>query len=494
MPRQPEAGSRRGTGIVVSLGLSVTLLVVVAALGSSAVEPRLPGAGHLPPWALAGVRPHPLVVVVLAVAALLVGGTALAVAVWATVNGWLPRPSRLFGAGLLAMLALTLVPPLGSADPESYASYGRMAALGRDPYTTTPAQMVAIGDPVAAAVEEPWKDTASVYGPLATAEQRFASSIGRRSVRTTVVVLVLVNDAAFALTGLLLCLAAGTDAGRRRAALLWMVNPLLLYELVSGAHVDAVVAFFAVAGVLVVSRSRLAAGVLLGCAAAVKLPVLAVVVGVLWARRHSWREVATVLGGVAAVLAAGYATVGWHALGRTLQAGKLASWATPWRLGISVLDHTVGRPESRTVMSVIAAGVAIALAAALLRRERIPREVPADRLAATRSAATAGFVCYLGYLLAAPYALPWYDAPAWGLLVLMAPSAYDLLLTARTTALAAAYVTHDDPHLPSRVHAVVVALRNVVSPLVLTVVLVWAVVLAGRQPPALTSQADRGPA
>jgi hypothetical protein len=474
------AGLSRGTGIEAGLALSLTLLVLVAALGASPVEARLPGASHWPPWTFLGAKPDPLGVVILVVFALIVGGLTLARAVRASAHDWQPRPSRLFAAGVIAVIALSLVPATGSADPESYAAYGRMVELGRDPYTTTPQQLVGSGDPVAAAVEDPWKNTASVYGPLATAEQRFASSIGRRSVRTTVVVLVLINGLAFVLTGLLLCMSAGTVQGRRRAALLWMLNPLLLYELVSGAHVDGLVALFCVAGVVVVSRSRLAAGVLLGCAAAVKLPALAVVAGVVWACRHSRRAVGEVLVGVAAVLAAAYSTVGGHAFSRTLQAGQLASWATPWRAGISLLDHTVGRPGSRTIVSFVALAVALAFAVALLRKESSP--ATADHHGATRSAATAGFCCYFAYLLAAPYALPWYDAPAWGLLVLMAPSAYDLLLAARTTALAAAYVTHDESHLPGRVHSVVVALRNVVSPVVLTAVLVWTILLIRRSP------------
>jgi hypothetical protein len=464
-------GLSRGKGIEAGLGLSLLLLVLVAALGSSAVEPRLPGASHLPPWTLLGAKPDPLGVVVLVVVALVIGGLALARAVRAAAHDWQPRPSHLIAAGILAVIAMSLVPATGSADPESYAAYGRMVELGRDPYTTTPAQMVKIGDPIAAAVEDPWKDTASVYGPLATAEQRFASSIGHRSVRTTVVVLVVINGIAFVLTGLLLVAAAGSEDGRRRAALLWMLNPLLLWELVSGAHVDGLVALFCVAAVVAVSRSRLLAGALLGCAAAVKLPALAVLAGVLWACRRSRRDLAALLLGCGGVLAVSYTTVSSHALGRSLHAGQLASWATPWRAGISLLDATVGRPGSRTVMSIVALVVAVAFAVALLRKESSPGPV------ATKSAATAGFCCYFGYLLAAPYALPWYDAPAWGLLVLMAPSVYDLLLTARTTALAAAYVTHDEPHLSSHVHGVVVALRNVVSPIVLAAVLVWTIAL-----------------
>ena len=46
--------------------------------------------------------------------------------------------------------------------------------------------------------------------------------------------------------------------------------------------------------------------------------------------------------------------------------------------------------------------------------------------------------------------------------------------------MAAAYVTHDEPHLPSDVHAVVVALRNVVSPVVLAGVVIWTIVVLRR--------------
>jgi hypothetical protein len=376
-------------------------------------------------------------------------------------------------------VALSLVPATGSADPESYAAYGRMAHVGRDPYVTTPLDMVQIGDPVAPAVEDPWKDTPSVYGPLATAEQRLAASIGHRSVRTTVEMLVLLNTLAFLVTGLLLYLAAAGEDAKRRAVLLWTLNPLLLYELVSGAHVDAVMAMFCVAGVLAISRSRLAAGILLGCAAAIKLPALAVLAGVVWACRHSTRSLVSLLGSACAAFAVACSTVSTHAFSRTLDAGSLASWATPWRGLISILDATIGRPGSRTVMAALALLIGAALAVSLLRRESRPATTDPGQL--TRAAAAAGFACYFGYLLAAPYALPWYDAPAWGLLAVMAPSAYDVLLAARTTAMATAYVTHDEPHLPPHVHAVVVALRNVVSPTVLAGVIIWTVVLVRRR-------------
>ena len=46
-----------------------------------------------------------------------------------------------------------------------------------------------------------------------------------------------------------------------------------------------------------------------------------------------------------------------------------------------------------------------------MRHQKIPAQGHRQR---SKNAATAGFLGYFAYLLAAPYALPWYDAPAWG--------------------------------------------------------------------------------
>ena len=154
-------------------------------------------------------------------------------------------------AGLLAAAALTLVPPFGSSDQLSYAAYGRMLVTGHNPYTTTPAQLAALGDPVARAVQD-WSGTPSVYGPLATAIQGLASLAGGTSVRLTVFVLGLVNLAAFAVTALLLHRMTRHDPAQQLlAALLWACNPLLLQVLVAGAHVDGQAVVFGVAAVAV---------------------------------------------------------------------------------------------------------------------------------------------------------------------------------------------------------------------------------------------------
>ena len=150
-------------------------------------------------------------------------------------------------AGLVAATALALVPPFGSADHLSYAAYGRMVTTGHNPYTTTPAALARLGDPVARAVQD-WRHSPSVYGSLATGLQALASWIGGTSARLTVFVLSLLNLAAFGGTALLLHrLTRGNRARQLRAALLWAANPLLLQVLMAGAHVDSQAVVFVIA-------------------------------------------------------------------------------------------------------------------------------------------------------------------------------------------------------------------------------------------------------
>ncbi len=174
----------------------------VAVAGPSVMEPVLPGRAGPPPWSL-GLHPSPYLAVALTAAGLAAGTLGLVLVLRAVRGGWSVPARALLVAGLLAAAALTLVPPFGSSDHLSYAAYGRMLVTGHNPYTTTPAQLAALGDPVARAVQD-WSGTPSVYGPLATAIQGLASLAGGTSVRLTVFVLGLANLAAFAVTALLL--------------------------------------------------------------------------------------------------------------------------------------------------------------------------------------------------------------------------------------------------------------------------------------------------
>ena len=109
----------------------------------------------------------------------MVGAVGLFVGMRALADGWRPRPERLFLLGTGLSLATITVPPLTSADVLMYAAYGRLQAIGRDPYEITPAEVFrGQFDPVLRWTERPWQDTPSVYGPIASWLQLLANKLG----------------------------------------------------------------------------------------------------------------------------------------------------------------------------------------------------------------------------------------------------------------------------------------------------------------------------
>jgi hypothetical protein len=451
--------------LVAFAGIAVSQL-----LGPGATEAPLGRHDHprTPPWFFhAHVSPW-LVTGLLAVATL-----AGAAAVWLGLSGrWRPDPRRALAAGILATAVFALLPPIGSADPLSYAADGRITALGHNPWKETPAQLAATGDPVGQAVEVPWKTTPSVYGPIASGEQALASKVAGTDVALTVLLLDLVGGIVFIGVALLLHRVAHDDDGRRRAVVLWALNPLLWLQLVAGAHLDVLAAIAALGAVIVSARSRLAAGALAGAAAAVKAPLGLVWVALLWAGRRSRRALAELVIGAAVVGGGSYLIAGPQALHQLSRASKLVSLATPWRPVADVLDHVIGHAASRRLVDALA----LVLFAYLIRV--LVRSHPEIR---TGSPAGLAFAVITAYVLSAPYALPWYDAAPWVLLPLLAASRLDLVLLAHTAVLSLAYIPGRAAfRLPGDLHAVAFGMRDGVAPALLLVILV-SLTVASRQ-------------
>ncbi len=65
----------------------------------------------------------------------------LAMMLWANSRGWSPKPRRVFLAAAGAVAVVVNITPVGSSDIASYAAYGRIAALGYNPYTFVPSQL-----------------------------------------------------------------------------------------------------------------------------------------------------------------------------------------------------------------------------------------------------------------------------------------------------------------------------------------------------------------
>ncbi|MGH3163420.1 MAG: polyprenol phosphomannose-dependent alpha 1,6 mannosyltransferase MptB, partial [Streptosporangiaceae bacterium] len=423
MSGRPERAGPAGRAGLIAIGVSVAGTFAVAVAGPSVMEPALPGRPGEPPWSL-GLHPSPYLAVGLTAAALATGTLGLVLVLRAVRGGWSVPARAVLAAGLLAAAALTLVPPFGSSDHLSYAAYGRMLVTGHNPYTTTPAQLAALGDPIARAVQD-WARSPSVYGPLATAIQALAALAGGTSVRLTVFVLGLANLAAFAGTALLLHrMTRGHPARQLRAALLWAANPLLLQVLVAGAHVDSQAVVFGVAAVAVmyearaeVSAPRAAlAGALVGLGFAVKVTIALVGLGlalavVLRARRQPapLRRQLGQLGPALAGLAAGFAVtagaavaIGGSAMLRhSSQASDMVSIGSPWRVIRTIIHLAVTGTAATDLVKAGAIALAVLLAVLLIRGLE-----PGSRAVYP----TVVFALVMAWLFAWPYVLPWYDA------------------------------------------------------------------------------------
>nr|WP_308250279.1 polyprenol phosphomannose-dependent alpha 1,6 mannosyltransferase MptB [Sphaerisporangium fuscum] len=506
MDRDLLPGRDAAARIAVSgIALSVVATIAIGLLGPSAVVPALAGPGWQPPYSL-NLSPAGHLVVAMEAAAVLLGGIGLAAALVAVRRGWAPDPRLLLLAGCLAAAVLAFLPPSGSADHLNYAAYGRMAVLGHDPYS---AGAVALpGDPIADAVEKPWREEPSVYGPVATAVQALAALVGGGSVRLTVFLLATVNAAAFVATALLLHRFAGRHQeiegqagqggrGRQvRAALLWTANPLVIYQLVAGMHVDTVAIVFAVAALLAgAERRRWAAGVLLGLGIAVKANAGLVAIGPAWELRRSPRRLAVVAGAATATVLVAYLLAGPQALNPVLHATKSISWATPWHLVQKGLQAAFGPGAYRVWIQIASLLVLALLATALLRALRVPYGLtgglrgpyddgrpPRARLAEAAGVAVA---VVAAWLFATPYALPWYDGLGFALLAMVPATALDGFMVARLTVLSLAYLPARQDRQPADL-SWLFTVRGVVVPallLALTAVLAWW---------ALTTAAGRG--
>lgn len=438
--------TRLGTGGLCGLGTGVACFAVTALLGPSVFQPELEGPRREPPYAL-DVHPSPYLVIGLVVAGIVASTVGLGLCFAAVRRGWRVRPLPLVLAGIAAAVAFMVMPPVGSTDHLNYASYGRMAATGHDPYRTSADDLPK--DPVAGAPEE-WRTTPSVYGPIATGGQAFAAWLGSGSVRLTVFVLSVLNTVAFAATSLILYRTSRSEERRLRTALLWTCNPLVLFHLIAGAHNDVLaiapmVAALAVAG----GRTSWARGL-----AAAR-----------WRHRHGDQAARRPRRGrprlgaaprdldrapVAADRGAGRARGGRrgrhgavvrarrpHALDQVREASNMVSFATPWHL----VDESLGRGSQRDVIKLGAMLLGMALFLLLFRA--LPKDDLSPDAGATSQDAEnrrVAVAIVLAWLLAAPYALPWYDGFGWALLALLPWTRIDWILLAHTAALSLAYL------------------------------------------------------
>ncbi len=347
-------------------------------------------------------------------------------------RGWQPGVPRLFAAGTAAVLLCSSLTPTGSADVASYAAYGRLAALGADPYRADPA---ALGGGYAQLVSPSWLHTPSVYGPVATWLQEAAAWLGGDRPWLTIWLLMLANGAAFLATGLLLVRVAGD---RTRAAVLWVANPVLVAQLVAGGHLDTFVAGLAMAAAVLAARMGtwrrdVLVGVLIGLACGVKVSAGLVGAGLVLVllREHAWGRALRQCAAALATIALLYTGYGVHALAPLGTAARLVSVPSLWLAVRHLGDPTVGAPATQAVMGL--AWPVTTLAIGWRLRARLPRATP--------PVLAIPFVLSLAWVLAAPWTMPWYSAVGWSCAALLPRSVLVGWLLAATTLLALVHNT-----------------------------------------------------
>ena len=319
--------------------IGATALTLLAGfLGPSAVTLKLgPRDSYLPPWYLPAsiVTPNDWFVSALIWLAIIVGAVGLWVGMRALGDGWKPRVKRLFGLGATLSLLTILVPPLTSADVLMYAAYGRLQAIGRDPYEITPAEVFrGQFDPVLRWTERPWQDTPSVYGPITSWTQLLANKLGGENMHDIVFWLQVFAVVPFiiACAGVVM-LAHGDPRRQARATLLTIANPMLIWAVVAGAHNEALSVMFAVAGMMFMRKNPFLAGIGIGLAGCAKVSIGIWGLAMLWAYRREPKKAALLCLGT--IIPMGWAYV--H-----LAADRLLPGAPQRRL---CLGRLVGQPH-----------------------------------------------------------------------------------------------------------------------------------------------------
>ena len=336
----------------------------------------------------------------------------LAGLLWAHSQGWRPDPRRLLLASAAVVAVMVFLTPVGSSDTASYAAYGRIAALGGNPYVTSPLAALGPHSPYVHVVGAVWKNQVTVYGPIATLIQWFAALIGGPSVATTIWVLMILNGAVFIGVGFLLLKTSDDPV---RATLFWTANVVLLQQLVSGGQLDTFVAAAALCAIQVARRvygvwGDALVGVLLGLAFGIKVSAALVAIGLAWPllRRREWLRVTRMALIALATALVEYSFYGLNAMKSTFDGLKWVIMPSPWRL-FQMAGEALGFGTMTTVINILWPIALFVVAWFIYRRisSDQPREVVAP------------FALTFAWVLVAPWVFAWYTAIAWATLTLV---------------------------------------------------------------------------
>ncbi|HTP18180.1 MAG TPA: polyprenol phosphomannose-dependent alpha 1,6 mannosyltransferase MptB [Solirubrobacteraceae bacterium] len=376
------------------LGLAGSVLVALAG-------PHLAG-GPVGWWfhPTLGVAPFYAGIVMLCTAWLALGRRAITT-----------RELRVVGATW--SLPLLLTAPLFSQDAYSYLAQGTLVHLGIDPYTNAPAVLASVGHAhVLGAVDPFWRHTTSPYGPLFLWIASLVVAVtGSHLVAGVLLIRVLDLAGLVLLAAFAPRLARGLGAEEARATW-WVFSPLVLLDLVAGAHNDLLMIGLVVAGITFAIERRLLLGIALcALAATIKLPAAAAIPFILvaYGDRRAWPRGAVLAAVV--VLAVSVITglgLGWISTTVFSTPDKVRLAITPaTALGWTVAQVVpVGARGLESALGVVAFGLSLVLGAVLLWRSR------------RRNMVRNLGIALIAVAVCGPAAWPWYLT--WGLVLLAA--------------------------------------------------------------------------
>jgi hypothetical protein len=449
--RPGSPGLTRLTGGLAAAAIvaAILIMILISAAGPSVSVPSLPRASGLPWWH--SLHLTATFVTVSLWAAMVLGCAGVIAGLVAVARGARPPVRPVIALSFLAVVALTVLPPAGSTDSISYAASGRTAVIGHSPYVMTPLQLARTGDPVGQQIpfrEVPstWSNTVSVYGPVATGAEWVAAELGGTSLVRITFWLKVEEALAFGAVALILDrMLRNNPEMRLRAHLLWSVNPLLLWEIVAGGHVDGLAAVFGLLGVAALrARSQQGAaevavggaavsGLLIGLAAGIKVEYVLIGAAVAWACRRSLRALAAAAAGFLVVVVPSYLAAGTPAIKVLVTRSPGVTWDNMyqllWRPVFGYTQFTASKvpPHLEPVAYLLFAAVALLL---LLR---FPDRVPGLPAVAPALALS------LAWLFVTAFQRPWYDVMAISLLALYSTSKLDWVILIRLLAGATVY-------------------------------------------------------
>lgn len=321
-------------------------------------------------------------------------------------------------------------PVLFSHDVYSYLAQGDILHLGLNPYHAAPA--VLGRSPFLAAVSPFWRHTTAPYGPLFLGAVELIVSVTGSHLIAGVLLVRLLDLVGVVLIGAFAPrLAAAVGADPARATWLTVLSPLVLLELVSAGHNDALMVGLLLAGVtLAVERRWPAAMLLCALAATVKLPAAAglILIAAAWARSRPHKPGELIRGALAVavpVLAVGPLT----GVGLSWLSSSLIS--TPQKVRLAITPSTGLGYTAAAVLHLNAHHLESALATAALGLGAIIGLTMAWRTRAPTLPRDLGLVL-LAAALCGPAAWPWYLTWSFALLATWPPRRYGQALAAVT--------------------------------------------------------------